>query len=499
MSVIRYEEIELLKQSEKSKICLVREKDGERFFIKKMLRGTHNIYKVLQSCTHPYLPMLYEVSISDGTTTIIEEYIEGQTLENTELSESGARAAARELCTVLGFLHAKGIIHRDIKPSNIILAKDGHIRLIDFDAARMPKTDAEQDTKLLGTRGYAPPEQYGFSQTDERTDIYALGVTLQQLFGEKAQQQPYQRMIRKCTNLNPEKRYQSARQVKRAFSCRERYALYCTLAILLFAVAWGTVSERQEQLVQEETAETAPTVSETALTVLPAPENPHWYGETGIAQWGNVPESGREDNVDYRWRLYWKSTATPPDPSIDLWGCEDGVRSAWNEEESLPVFEWNIASEFWVNGYYYFAVCAVGDGVQYADSPYAMSDVFYFSGESAPALPKPTGLAWKVIEDEGPQHFATWGNLDDYLETDSFHVCVFDQEGVIVARTYWTKKEILDIGHGGVWFKRKFLPKEGGAYRFTVQAMTSRPNEYSSSVIPYPVPEEYYSPWLYHE
>lgn len=492
MSVIRYEEIELLKQSEKSKVYLVREKNGERLFIKKMLRGTHNIHAVLQSCPHPYLPKLYEVSMSDDTTTIIEEYVEGQTLENAELSESEARSVARELCVVLGFLHGKGIIHRDVKPSNIISAKDGHIRLIDFDAARMPREDAEQDTRLLGTKGYAPPEQYGFSQTDERTDIYALGVTLQQLFGEKARQQPYQRMIRKCTNLNPDKRYQSARQVKRAFSCRERYALYCTLAILLLAVAWGTVSKRPERLVQEETAD-------TALTVLPAPENPHWNGETGIAQWGNVPESGREDNVDYRWRLYWKNTATPPDAGIDIWGRENGVRSAWNEAEPLPVFEWNIASEFWVNGYYYFAVCAVGDGVQYADSPYAMSDVFYFSGESAPALPAPTGLAWKVIEDEGQQHFATWGNLDDYLETDSFHVCVYDQEGVMVARTYWTKKEIMDIGHGGVWFERKFLPKEGGAYRFTVQAMTSRPNEYSSSVIPYPVPEEYYSPWLYHK
>lgn len=492
MSVIQYEEIELLKQSEKSKVYLVREKNGERLFIKKLLRGTHNIHAVLQSCPHSYLPKLYEVSMSDDTTTIIEEYIEGQTLENAELSESEARSVARELCVVLGFLHGKGIIHRDVKPSNIILAKDGHIRLIDFDAARMPREDAEQDTMLLGTKGYAPPEQYGFSQTDERTDIYALGVTLQQLLGEKAQRQPYQKIIRKCTNLNPDKRYQSARQVRRAFSCRERYGLYGTLAILLFAVAWGTVSERPEQLVQEET-------TETALIVLPAPENPHWNGETGIAQWGNVPESGREDNVDYRWRLYWKNTAVPPDVSSDVWGRGDGVRSAWNEAEPLSVFEWNIASEFWGNGFYYFAVCAVGDGVQYADSPYAMSDVFYFTGESAPALPTPTGLAWKVIEDDGPQYFATWNNLDDYLETDSFHVCVYDQEGVMVARTYWTKKEVMDLGHGGVWFKRKFLPEEGNAYRFTVQALTSRPNEYRSSDMPFPVPEEYYSPWFYYE
>lgn len=183
MNIIEYEEIKLLKQSEKSAVLLVRETDGEQVYVQKRLKGRHSIYTELQDCSHSCLPKLYDVILSDDATTIIEEYIEGQLLGSADLSEKQILRAVKELCTVLEYLHGKDIIHRDIKPSNIILAKDGHIRLIDFDAARMPKEDLEQDTRRLGTRGYAPPEQYGFAQTDARADIYSLGVTLDQLLG----------------------------------------------------------------------------------------------------------------------------------------------------------------------------------------------------------------------------------------------------------------------------------------------------------------------------
>lgn len=237
--IIEYIEIKQLKQSKKSTVTLVREADGEKLFVQKKLTGQHPIYSQLQSCTHAYLPKLYEVVLSDDTTTILEEYIEGQPLGSEELSEKLIVDAVRELCCVLEFLHGKGIIHRDIKPSNIILAKDGHIRLIDFDAARIIKDDLEQDTRLLGTRGYAPPEQYGFAQTDERADIYSLGVTLEQLLGERASKLQYRRIIRKCKNLNPDKRYQSVRQVKKAFSFRKRCVLYSAVAAILLVILWG--------------------------------------------------------------------------------------------------------------------------------------------------------------------------------------------------------------------------------------------------------------------
>ena len=234
MGNVEYEEIELMKQSENGMVHLVREKETEKFFVRKVMKGHHPVYLTLQDCPHPCLPKIYEVIITEETTTIIEEYIEGRSLGGINLSGKQFTGVVRDLCLVLEFLHGKGIIHRDIKPSNIIYTESGHICLIDFDAAREPKENREQDTRLLGTRGYAPPEQYGFSQTDVRTDIYSLGVTLEQILQDGFQRLRYKRRLRKCTELDPNKRYQSIRQVKRAFFHTERNIL---IGFAVFAAA----------------------------------------------------------------------------------------------------------------------------------------------------------------------------------------------------------------------------------------------------------------------
>lgn len=232
--------IKSLKHSDKSTVDLVQEKDSGKIYIRKTLKGQHSIYSILQECKHPCLPDLYEVAITDDCTTIFEEYIEGDMAGSAESSEKQFLSVVKDLCSVLEYLHGKGIIHRDIKPSNIILARDGRIRLIDFDAARMPKDGLEQDTSLLGTRGYAPPEQYGFAQTDERADIYSMGVTLEQLMGDKILRPRYKRIIRKCTDLDPDKRYQSVRQVKNAFFHVQKRVLYTAAAMLVgIAVVCG--------------------------------------------------------------------------------------------------------------------------------------------------------------------------------------------------------------------------------------------------------------------
>lgn len=490
---MEYEELRLIKQSEKNTVHLVREKAGNQIFIRKILKGQHNIYLTLQNCQHPYLPKLYEVAMSDDTTTLIEEYVEGQSLGSAELSEKQLLSAVRELCFVLEFLHGKGIIHRDIKPSNIILAKDGHIRLIDFDAARMLKDGLEQDTKLLGTRGYAPPEQYGFAQTDARADIYALGVTLKQLLGDKAQKPRYRRIIQKCTNLNPDNRYQSARQVKMALSYGKSIALCGFAAILLLVLLCLGGNILHRSALNKDVSDSG------ELAVLPAPDNPHWEGETGIAVWGNVPESGIGDGeVAYHWRLYRRDTEIPPDPDKDKWDLEGDMRGNGAINPETSTYELNIATDLWENGFYYFAVSADGDGVNYASSPYVISDAFEYTGEDAPMLPAPTGLEWKMFEtDKGRQYYATWSNLDDYEDTDSFNVCVYDKDGNYVMNNIWTKKGIMSVGYNGIRVNREFLTDLDGAYRFTVEAYSSRPNEYKSYLMPDPVPEECYSPWYY--
>jgi serine/threonine protein kinase len=97
----------------------------------------------------------------------------------------------------------------------------------------MIKDDLEQDTRLLGTRGYAPPEQFGFAQTDARTDIYALGMTIEQLLGEKAKKPRYKRIIKKCTDLNPAKRYQSVKPVIKGLSFPYRRVTAVALLMIL--------------------------------------------------------------------------------------------------------------------------------------------------------------------------------------------------------------------------------------------------------------------------
>ena len=236
MDTIEYEEIEMMKQSENGMVHLIREKAGGKFLVRKVMKGKHPVYLTLQECQHPCLPKVYDVIITDETTTIIEEYIEGQSLGRMKLSGKKFLGVVKDLCSVLEFLHGMGIIHRDIKPSNIIYTESGHICLIDFDAAREPKDNKEQDTRLLGTRGYAPPEQYGFSQTDVRTDIYSLGITLEQILQNRFQKLWYRRRIQKCTELDPDKRYQSIRQVKRDFFHTGRYVLSGFAVLVLIAV-----------------------------------------------------------------------------------------------------------------------------------------------------------------------------------------------------------------------------------------------------------------------
>ena len=124
---MEYEEIKCLKQSEKSAVYLVREKGGEKLFIRKILNGKHMPYQTLQDYQHPCLPKLYEVTVSEESTVVVEEYIEGQSCGAVDFSEKQFRKIVGELCSVLEFLHGNGIIHRDIKPSNIIFTEKGHV------------------------------------------------------------------------------------------------------------------------------------------------------------------------------------------------------------------------------------------------------------------------------------------------------------------------------------------------------------------------------------
>lgn len=213
-------EVKELHRSEKSVVTLVIDRESGKRYVRKQLQGEHPVYAQLKTLVHPYLPKIESMEQSGGETILLEEYIEGVNLAEVTLTEKQIITLMEELCEVLAFLHGHGILHRDIKPSNLLLAPDGHIRLIDFDAAREKNPNSDSDTRLLGTKGYAPPEQYGFAQTDARADIYAVGVTMKQLLGKHAEKRLYRHILRKCTEFAPKRRYASAKELLRALKLR---------------------------------------------------------------------------------------------------------------------------------------------------------------------------------------------------------------------------------------------------------------------------------------
>lgn len=212
-------------------------KDGVKDFevVKQGLVAETDILKRLN---HPNLPSIIDVIDTDDSFIIIMDYIQGNSL-NKALDEYGAQPQeqvitwAKQLCDVLGYLHSRtpAIIYRDMKPANVMLKPDGNVTLIDFGTAREFKERNLADTTCLGTVGYAAPEQFGgMGQTDARTDIYCLGATLYHLVtGMNPCEPPYEikpireinpslssgfeRIIQKCTQRDPNDRYQSAAEL----------------------------------------------------------------------------------------------------------------------------------------------------------------------------------------------------------------------------------------------------------------------------------------------
>lgn len=205
----------VLKSSDKGDIQLVEGDDGG-LYVRRYRELSSELFRRLKSVSCPFLERLTEQSADENGAYIISEYIEGTPAYNRTFTEKEAVNALQELCSAISALHKGGIIHRDIKPANIICGADGHIRLIDFDSARLEKTYKSHDTKLLGTAGFAPPEQYGFTQTDSRSDIYSFGVTMRELLGGNADKPKYRRIINRCTQFDPEKRYSDIMAVSRA-------------------------------------------------------------------------------------------------------------------------------------------------------------------------------------------------------------------------------------------------------------------------------------------
>ena len=212
-----YETVKTIKHSERGSVSLLQNKQSGTRFIFRHYRGNGEVYRKLLGISCPNLPQIMETAERDGMVAVLEEYIQGDSLayllEGALFSHAEARKITMQLCNALWVLHKLGAVHRDIKPENVMIRGSEAI-LIDFDASRIFKSDTNQDTQILGTTGYAAPEQYGIAQTDERADIYSLGVLLNIMLTGKHPSKELAsgrlgRIVQKCTMVNPEKRYKS--------------------------------------------------------------------------------------------------------------------------------------------------------------------------------------------------------------------------------------------------------------------------------------------------
>lgn len=214
-----YDTLHVLKQSPRGTVSVVRHKKSGTRYVFRRYSGSGEVYRRLLSVLCPHLPQIMEAAEQDGQTAVLEEYVQGDTLAEllmgARLTEREARQVTMQLCQALHVLHSMGAVHRDVKPENVILRGSDAV-LIDFDAARIYKDESESDTQVLGTTGFAAPEQYGIFQSDERADIFSLGVLLNIMLTGKHPSREMAagkmgRIVRKCTMTAPEQRYQSAR------------------------------------------------------------------------------------------------------------------------------------------------------------------------------------------------------------------------------------------------------------------------------------------------
>lgn len=211
--------------NEAHNIFLVQHQQTNKIYVKKII-DVYNIDIYKELTAHPIcgVPSIIEFYEIEGQLIVIENYISGTSLEDillnvNTLSLSEVCNYIIELCVILDNLHnlPTPIIHRDIKPSNIIITEHKHVVLIDFNAAKYFSEGSESDTVLLGTKGYAAPEQFGFGSSSPQTDIYALGILMKEL-SSKIDSIPEKLhfIIEKCTKMNPSERYSNVSELANA-------------------------------------------------------------------------------------------------------------------------------------------------------------------------------------------------------------------------------------------------------------------------------------------
>lgn len=259
---------ECLKESEDSSTFLVKESATGILCVLKwgrnrqteFLRNEMEIMKKMADRKLSGIPKAYRIFEENGEVYLVREYIEGMSLAQMVLQKGGISEAeicriSRKICqTAEQFQNPdEPMIHRDIKPENIVVTPGGEVVFIDFGTMRSYKKDGSRDTFVVGTRGTAAPEQYGYTQTDQRTDVYAIGQTMLYMVSESyemnqlsecAVSRRMKKIIEKACSFEPDKRYGDAAQLRRAvekYQANNRKKVYKKAGAVFGLIAAGYI------------------------------------------------------------------------------------------------------------------------------------------------------------------------------------------------------------------------------------------------------------------
>ena len=237
--------IEDIKDTEKTKISVVYHEDLKTSCILRICknRDLSTVYSALRDIQSPNTVFVHDFVYENGDTYILEECVSGSTVQESlehdgTMPERDTAQIIIEICKALEVLHRQKtpIVHNDINPSNIKIREDGSVKLFDFDISRTYKKGQSKNTELFGTEEYAAPEHFGYGQSEPRTDIYCLGVTMHKMLTGQGLSTEHRvtytgklkKIVKKCLEFDPKNRYNSVLELKKdleRFLSRGRYIL----------------------------------------------------------------------------------------------------------------------------------------------------------------------------------------------------------------------------------------------------------------------------------
>lgn len=203
------------------------------FVLKKIGVEDTEIYRKLMTVNQENVIRIYELTVIDNGFYAVCEYVHGKTINEIlsldgPLNDRFAKQIVFDICDGLEAVHSVGVIHRDISPNNIMITDNGRAKIIDFGISRIRKKQGSADTQILGTEGFAAPEQYGFSQTGRKSDIYSLGVLINYMTAGclpkyKITNGIFSEIVIKCTQMDENQRFDSVQEIKYAVDKKFRF------------------------------------------------------------------------------------------------------------------------------------------------------------------------------------------------------------------------------------------------------------------------------------